>query len=41
VHKNGNLKNGVRVQVDEFDLLMMMDAAEEFTSGNLKSTLEE
>jgi hypothetical protein len=41
VHKNGYLKNGVRVQMDKFDLVMIEKATEKFTSGNPKFTQEE
>jgi hypothetical protein len=39
--KNGNLKNGNRIEMDQFDLVMMKESAEEVASRETKSALEE
>jgi hypothetical protein len=41
VDKNNNLENGVRVQMDEFNLVMIKESAEEIASREAKSALEE
>jgi hypothetical protein len=39
--KNGNLKNGIRVEVDQFNLVVIKEPAEEVAGREAKSTLEE
>jgi hypothetical protein len=41
MHKNGDLKNGIGIQMDEFDLEMMDLAVEEVTTGEPGSPLKE
>jgi hypothetical protein len=41
VDKNGNLKNGVGIDVDQFDLVVMKKATEKFTGGKTDPPLEE
>jgi hypothetical protein len=41
VDKNNNLKNGVRVQMDEFNLVVTKESVEEVASREAKCTLEE
>jgi hypothetical protein len=41
VDKNSNLENGVRVQMDEFNLIVIKESVEEVTSREAKSVLEE
>jgi hypothetical protein len=33
MHKDGNLKDGVRVEMNKLDLIVMKEVTEEFTSG--------
>jgi hypothetical protein len=40
VDKNSNLKNGVRVQMDEFNLVMIKESTKEIAGRKAKSTLE-
>jgi hypothetical protein len=35
VDKNGNLENGVRVQMDEFNLIVIKESAEEIQGGQI------
>jgi hypothetical protein len=37
--KNGNMKNGIRVEVDQFDLVVIKEFAKEVASREDKSTL--
>jgi hypothetical protein len=39
--KNDNMKNGIRVEVDQFDLVVIKEFAKEVASREDKSTLEE
>jgi hypothetical protein len=39
--KNNNLKNGIRIEVDQFDLVVIKESTEEVTGKEAKSTLEE
>jgi hypothetical protein len=41
VDKDGDLDNGVRVEMDKFDLVVIKEPAEEVTSEKAKSMLEE
>jgi hypothetical protein len=41
MEKNGNLKNGVRVQMHEFNLVVIKKSMEEITGREAKSALEE
>jgi hypothetical protein len=41
VNKYGNLKNGIRVEVNQLNLIMMEKAAKEFVGGETESSLEE
>jgi hypothetical protein len=41
VDKNGNLENGGRVQMDEFNLVVIKESAEEIVDREAKSALEE
>jgi hypothetical protein len=41
VDKNSNLENGVIVQMDEFNLVLIKESAEEIVGWVAKSTLEE
>jgi hypothetical protein len=41
VDKNGDLKNGVRVEMDQFNLVVVQKAMEEITDWESKSALEE
>jgi hypothetical protein len=41
VDKNSNLENGVKVQMDEFNLVMIKDSMEEIIGREAKSALEE
>jgi hypothetical protein len=41
VDKNSNMENGVRVQMDEFNLLMIKEPMEEIADREAKSVLEE
>jgi hypothetical protein len=41
VDKKGNLENGVRVQVDEFNLIVIKESMEEITGREAKSALKE
>jgi hypothetical protein len=41
VDKNNNLENGVRVQMDEFNLVVIKESAEKVAGREAKSTLEE
>jgi hypothetical protein len=40
VDKNSNLENGVRVQMEEFNLLVIKESIEEVTGREARSTLE-
>jgi hypothetical protein len=40
VDKNSNLKNGVRVQMDEFNLVAIKESTKEIAGRKAKSTLE-
>jgi hypothetical protein len=40
VDKNSNLKNGVRVQMDEFNLVVIKESTKEIAGRKAKSTLE-
>jgi hypothetical protein len=39
--RNGNLKNGIGIQMNEFDLEMVKEAAEEITAREAESMMEE
>jgi hypothetical protein len=39
--KNGNLKNGIKIEVDKFDLVVIKEFTEEVTGREAKSALEE
>jgi hypothetical protein len=41
MNKNGDLKNGLRVEMDQFDLVVVKKATEEITYWESKSALEE
>jgi hypothetical protein len=41
VDKNSNLENGVRVQMDEFNLVVIKESMEEITGREAKSALKE
>jgi hypothetical protein len=41
VDKEGNLENGVRIQMNEFNLVVTKESAEKVTGRKAKSTLEE
>jgi hypothetical protein len=39
--KNGNLKNGNRIEMDQFDLVVIKESTEEVADREAKSALEE
>jgi hypothetical protein len=39
--RNNNLKNGIRIEVDQFDLVVIKESTEEVTGREAKSALEE
>jgi hypothetical protein len=41
VDKNGNLENGIRIEMDNFDSVVIKESAEEVTGREAKSMLEE